>query len=57
MDSVEELRRHTHSVFATLAILAIFALGFQVGDLLSRLQLGLSFVGLLGLGSFHAIFR
>jgi Undecaprenyl-phosphate galactose phosphotransferase WbaP len=47
IDSVEELRRHTYSVFATLAILAIFALGFQVGDLLSRLQLGLSFLGFL----------
>ncbi len=56
IDSVEELRRHTYSVFATLAVLAIFALGFQVGDLLSRLQLGLSFLGLLTLGPFTRSF-
>ncbi len=47
IDSVEELRRHTYSVFATLAILAIFALGSQVGGSLSRLLLGLFFLGLL----------
>lgn len=47
LDSVERLRRHTYSVFATLAILAVFAVGFQVGDLLSRLLLLLAFSGLL----------
>jgi Undecaprenyl-phosphate galactose phosphotransferase WbaP len=46
-DSVEELRRHTYSVFAALAMLAVFATGFQVGGLLSRLQLVLFFLGLL----------
>ncbi|HZC01617.1 MAG TPA: undecaprenyl-phosphate galactose phosphotransferase WbaP, partial [Gammaproteobacteria bacterium] len=47
IDSVEELRRHTYTVFATLAILAIFALGLKVGQDLSRLLLGLFFLGLL----------
>ena len=45
--SVERLRQHTYSVFATLAILAVFALAFQIGDSLSRLLLVLAFVGLL----------
>ena len=45
LDAVEQLRRHTYSTFATLAIVAIFALGLQVGDLLSRLQLALIFLG------------
>jgi Undecaprenyl-phosphate galactose phosphotransferase WbaP len=44
---VEELRRHARAVFATLAILAIFAVGSQVGDLLSRLMLFLVFLELL----------
>ncbi len=52
LDSVEELRRHVYSVFATLAILAIFAVGFQVGDSLSRLLLFLVFLGLLLLTPF-----
>ena len=47
LDSVERLRRHTYSVFATLAILAMFALAFQVGNSLSRLMLVLAFAGLL----------
>jgi Undecaprenyl-phosphate galactose phosphotransferase WbaP len=47
LDSVERLRRHTYSVFATLAILAVFALGFQFGVRLSRLMLLLVFGGLL----------
>ncbi|MBA3424756.1 MAG: undecaprenyl-phosphate galactose phosphotransferase WbaP [Rubrobacter sp.] len=47
LDSVEALRRHTYSVFASLAILAIFAMGFHVGNLLSRLMLVLVFLGLL----------
>jgi Undecaprenyl-phosphate galactose phosphotransferase WbaP len=46
-DAVEKLRRHVYSVFATLAILSVLALGFQVGDLFSRLLLGLAFLGLL----------
>jgi hypothetical protein len=56
IDSVGELRRHTYGVFATLATLAIFALGFQVRDLLSRLLLGLSFLGLLVLVPFTRSF-
>ena len=47
LDSVEVLRRHAYSVFAALALLAIFATGFHVGDLLSRLLLVLVFLGLL----------
>ena len=47
VNSVEQLRRHTYSVFATLAILAIFALGFQIGDSLSRLLLVSVFLSLL----------
>ncbi len=52
LDSAEELRRHVYSVFATLAILAIFAVGSQVGDSLSRLLLFLMFLGLLLLTPF-----
>ena len=47
LESVERLRRHTYSVFATLAILAMFAVALQIGDLLSRLLLMSAFVGLL----------
>jgi len=47
LDSVERLRRHVYSVCATVAILAVFAVGLQVGDLLSRLMLLLIFLGLL----------
>ena len=47
LDAVEELRRHTFSLFATLGMLAVFALGFQVGEELSRLLLGLAFACLL----------
>jgi hypothetical protein len=47
LDSVERLRRHVYSVGATAAILAIFAVGAQIGGLLSRLMLLLTFVGLL----------
>lgn len=46
LDAVEWLRRHTYTVFATLAILAIFVVGFHVEDL-SRLLLVLVFLGLL----------
>ena len=47
LDSVERLRRHVYSVCATVAILAVFALGLQFGGLLSRLVLLLTFLGLL----------
>lgn len=47
LDSVERLRRHTCSVFAVLAMMAVLALGFQVGGMLSRLLIGLAFMGLL----------
>ncbi len=47
MSSAEQLRRHTYSVFATMAIISILATAFQVGDSLSRLFLTLSFAGLL----------
>ncbi len=47
LDSVEVLRRHAYSVFVALAVLAIFATGFQVGGLLSRLMLVFMFSGLL----------
>jgi Undecaprenyl-phosphate galactose phosphotransferase WbaP len=47
LDSAERLRRHTYSVFATIAILAVVAVSFQIGDLLSRLMLLLTFLGLL----------
>jgi Undecaprenyl-phosphate galactose phosphotransferase WbaP len=43
----EELRRQTYAALGVLAITAIFALGLQFGDLLSRLLVGLNFVGLL----------
>jgi hypothetical protein len=46
-DAVDELRRHTYATISTLAILAVFALSLQVGDLLSRLLLALVFLGLL----------
>jgi Undecaprenyl-phosphate galactose phosphotransferase WbaP len=52
LDSTERLRRHAYSVFATLAVLAIFAVGFQVGDLLSRILLAFAFLGLLFLTPF-----
>ena len=47
LDAVEKLRRHIYSVIATLAILAIFAVASQIGDLLSRLLLMSAFMGLL----------
>lgn len=46
-DSVEHLRRHVYATVATLATVAIFALGFQIGDSFSRLFLALVFLGLL----------
>ena len=44
LDAVEELRRHT---FSLLAALAIFALSVHIGELLSRVLLGLTFAYLL----------
>ena len=52
LDSVERLRRHVYSVCATVAILAVLAVGFQIGDLLSRLMLLLTFLGLLFIAPF-----
>ncbi|MCA3748034.1 MAG: undecaprenyl-phosphate galactose phosphotransferase WbaP, partial [Rubrobacter sp.] len=47
LDAVQRLRRHAYSVLAALAVLAVFAVGFHVGDRLSRLMLLLAFAGLL----------
>ncbi|HZA43877.1 MAG TPA: undecaprenyl-phosphate galactose phosphotransferase WbaP [Rubrobacter sp.] len=47
LDSVETLRRHTYAVFATVAMLAVFALGFKTGGSLSRLLLFFFFLSLL----------
>jgi Undecaprenyl-phosphate galactose phosphotransferase WbaP len=44
---VEELRRQTYTVVATLAGSAIIGIAFHVGDLISRLLLILSLLGLL----------
>src|SRR5215212_3129461 len=52
LDSAESLRRHVYSVFATLAVLAVCAVGFKVGDALSRLLLACAFLGLLFLTPF-----
>jgi Undecaprenyl-phosphate galactose phosphotransferase WbaP len=49
LDSAERLRRHTYSVFGTLAVVAVFAVGFRGGDLHSRMLLvaAVTFLGLL----------
>ena len=47
LDSIERLRRHTYSIFAALAILAIVAIGFQIANLSSLAILFLVFPGLL----------
>jgi Undecaprenyl-phosphate galactose phosphotransferase WbaP len=52
LDAPECFRRHTYSVFAALAILSVFAIGFQVGNQLSRSLLILAFPGLLLLPPF-----
>jgi Undecaprenyl-phosphate galactose phosphotransferase WbaP len=49
LNYVEELRRQTYAVAATLMITSVFALAFQVGDMLSRLLLVFGFLGLLNL--------
>jgi Undecaprenyl-phosphate galactose phosphotransferase WbaP len=56
LDTAEQLRRHTNSVFVTLAMLAILALGLHIGDLLSRLLLTVMFLSLLILGPFVRYF-
>ena len=52
LDTVEQLRRHIYVTSITLAIMAILAVGLNVGHLLSRLQLALIFLGLLVLTPF-----
>jgi hypothetical protein len=47
LDAVEEVRRNTYAAFTVLAMLAIFAVGFHMIGLLSRLLLLLFFSGLL----------
>jgi Undecaprenyl-phosphate galactose phosphotransferase WbaP len=47
LGQVEELRRQTLATVATLAVVSVFALAFQVGTLLSRMLLALGFLGLL----------
>ena len=39
LDQVEELRRQTFALFATVTIIAVFAFASQVGDMLSRVLL------------------
>ena len=51
LDAVELLRRHTHATFATLALLAISVMSFQIHSL-SRLLYALVFLGLLVLAPF-----
>jgi Undecaprenyl-phosphate galactose phosphotransferase WbaP len=59
LGSVEGLRRHTYAVFVTMAMVAVFAVGFRVGNQLSRLLLVSFFLGLLLLVPFaqHAVKR
>ena len=47
LDPVEELRRQTYAASATLAVTAVFGLALHFGDLMSRLLILLSFLGLL----------
>jgi hypothetical protein len=47
LNQVEELRRQTYTALAALAVTATLAFGLQVGDLLSRLLVGLSSLELL----------
>jgi hypothetical protein len=44
---VEELLRHTYAVIATVALLAVFVVASQLGELISRWLLVTLFVGLL----------
>jgi Undecaprenyl-phosphate galactose phosphotransferase WbaP len=61
LDSAERLRRHTYSVFGTLAVVAVFDIGLRVGDLLPRgwdllprmlVAAAVAFLGLLLLAPF-----
>jgi Undecaprenyl-phosphate galactose phosphotransferase WbaP len=47
LSSAERLRRHTYSVLATLAIVAVYVAGFQVEHLLSQATVIMVFLGLL----------
>ena len=47
LDPAERLRRHTYSVFVSLAVVVVFATAFQVDASLSLLLLALGFTGLL----------
>lgn len=47
MNDAEELKRQTYALLATLAFAAVFALGFQIGNTISRFLLLLVFTGLL----------
>jgi Undecaprenyl-phosphate galactose phosphotransferase WbaP len=51
LNQVEELRRQTYALLATLAVTAIFAFALQIGEQVSRLALGLGFLCLLILAS------
>ncbi|MDN5697135.1 MAG: undecaprenyl-phosphate galactose phosphotransferase WbaP [Rubrobacter sp.] len=56
MSRVEELRRQTYAVLTAAAIVAVFAVMSQVGDLLSRMLLLLGFSGLLFAAPFGRYF-
>src|SRR3712207_5050245 len=43
MDEAEELRRQTRALLGTVALAAVFALAFQIGDARSRLSLAVVF--------------
>jgi Undecaprenyl-phosphate galactose phosphotransferase WbaP len=47
LDPAERLRRHTYSVFGSLAVLAVFTMGFKVVDTLPRMLLAVAFLSLL----------
>jgi Undecaprenyl-phosphate galactose phosphotransferase WbaP len=47
LDQAEELRRQTYAVATALAVTSVFALTFQVGNLLSRPQLAAGYLGLM----------
>src|SRR3712207_1700357 len=52
MDEAEELKRQVCALMTTLAFAAVFALAFQLGDLVSRFLVLLVFAGLLFLSPF-----
>ncbi len=59
LDHVEQLRRQTYALLATLTITTTFLVALQVGHLVSRLALALAFASLLVLAPLarHAIKR